>query len=233
MDDLRPSVHARILERAEGNPFYLEEIIHGLIDGGFLFREDERWRAGAGIGDVEIPDTVQAVLASRIDLLDAGDKQVLQSAAVVGRVFWPGPVAELTGVGEEDLTEAFRRLEDRELVFSRAGSTWSGQPEYLFKHILTRDVAYESLPRRERAGGASRGGGLGGADRGRAHRRVRRAPRVPLLDCRGSVRESGGALEPELRSEAVRWLLRASTDARRRLVREEGGAHGRGGVGAR
>src|SRR4029077_13457970 len=105
VDDLPPSVHARILERAEGNPFYLEEIIHGLIDGGFLFREAERWRAGAGIGDVDIPDTVQAVLASRIDLLDAGDKRVLQSAAVVGRVFWPGPVSELTGVPEEDLAD--------------------------------------------------------------------------------------------------------------------------------
>src|SRR6185312_5513913 len=79
------------------------------------------------------------------------DKQVLQSAAVVGRVFWPGPVAALTGVDEVDLTDAFRRLEDRELVFSRVGSTWSGQPEYLFKHILTRDVAYESLPRKDRA----------------------------------------------------------------------------------
>jgi class 3 adenylate cyclase/tetratricopeptide (TPR) repeat protein len=218
VDDLPPSVHARILERAEGNPFYLEEIVHGLIDGGFLFREHDRWRASAGIGDVEIPDTVQAVLASRIDLLDARDKHVLQSAAVVGRVFWPGPVAELTGIDEAGgMAEAFRRLEDRELVFSRAGSTWSGQSEYLFKHILTRDVAYESLPRKDRAA---------------AHRTVaawversageRTGEFAELLAYHYStavaaVRETGGTLDPQLRSEAVRWLVRASTDARRRL----------------
>jgi class 3 adenylate cyclase/tetratricopeptide (TPR) repeat protein len=218
VDDLPPSVHARILERAEGNPFYLEEIVHSLIDGGFLFREDGRWRAGEGIGEVEIPDTVQAVLASRIDLLDVRDKQVLQSAAVVGRVFWPGPVAALTGVDEVDLTDAFRRLEDRELVFSRVGSTWSGQPEYLFKHILTRDVAYESLPRKDRAP---------------AHRAVaawvertageRTGEFAELLAYHYStavaaVRETGGALDAELRSAALRWLLRASHDARKRLV---------------
>ena len=218
VDDLPPSVHARILERAEGNPFYLEEIIHSLIDGGMLVRRDERWRASAGIGDVEIPDTVQAVLASRIDLLDAGDKHVLQNAAVVGRVFWPGPVAELTGIDEADLGESFRRLEDRELVFSRAGSTWSGQPEYLFKHILTRDVAYESLPRKDRAA---------------AHRRVaawversageRTGEFCELLAYHystavASVRETGAAPDPELRSSAIHWLLRASTDGRRRLV---------------
>ena len=218
VDDLPPSVHARILERAEGNPFYLEEIIHSLIDAGMLVRDGGRWRADAGIGDVEIPDTVQAVLASRIDLLDARDKHVLQSAAVVGRVFWPGPVAELTGIGEADLTESFRRLEDRELVFSRAGSTWSGQPEHLFKHILTRDVAYESLPRKDRAA---------------AHRTVaawversaggRTGEFAELLAYHyatavASVREVGGALDPNLRTEAIRWLLRASNDGRRRLV---------------
>jgi class 3 adenylate cyclase/tetratricopeptide (TPR) repeat protein len=218
VDDLPPSVHTRILERAEGNPFYLEEIIHSLIDGGFLFREDERWRAVPGIGDVEIPDTVQAVLASRIDLLGVADKLVLQSAAVVGRAFWPGPVAQLTGTPEPDLLEAFRRLEDRELVYSRPGSTWSGQPEYLFKHILTRDVAYESLPRKDRAA---------------AHRAVAAWVERTAGDRTGefaellayhystavaSVQDGGRALDPDLRGAALRWLLRASRDARMRAV---------------
>ena len=158
------------------------------------------------------------MLASRIDLLDAADKRVLQSAAVVGRVFWPGPVSELTGTDEADLSDAFRRLEDRELVFSRAGSTWSGQPEYLFKHILTRDVAYESLPRR---------------DRQAAHRSVadwvertageRTGEFAELLAYHystavASVGETGDAPDPELRAAALRWLLRASRDARQRMV---------------
>ena len=146
VDDLPTSIHAKILERAEGNPFYLEEIVRRLIDGGFLFREDDRWRAASGIEDVDIPDTVQAVLASRIDLLEPDDKRLLQAASVVGRVFWSGPVIELTGVSAVDADGSLRRLHDRELVLSRPGSTLAGQREYIFKHVLTRDVAYESLP---------------------------------------------------------------------------------------
>jgi tetratricopeptide (TPR) repeat protein len=218
IDDLPPSTHGRILERAEGNPFYLEEIVRSLIDGGFLVHEDGRWSATSGIELVDIPDTVQAVLASRIDLLDPGDKRALQAAAVVGRVFWPGPIAELIGVAETTLSEGLRLLESRELVLSRAGSTLAGQPEYLFKHVLTRDVAYESLPRRERAP---------------AHRVVaswieriageRRGEFAELLAYHyatavRSATEAGDDPDAELRAAALRWLLRASVDARRRLV---------------
>jgi class 3 adenylate cyclase/tetratricopeptide (TPR) repeat protein len=218
VDELPPSVHARILERAEGNPFYLEEIIRKLIDEGSLLRRDDRWRADPSIGEVVIPDTVQSVLASRIDLLEPNDKRVLQAAAVVGRVFWPGPVADLTGVGDDDLVRAFRRLEDRELVLSRPGSTLAGQPEFLFKHILTRDVAYESLLRKER---------------GQAHRvvaswlervsgdRVGEFSELLAYHLSTAVsceREVGQVPDPELRVSALRWLLRASHDARRRLV---------------
>ena len=144
-------MHDRILERAEGNPFFLEEIVRRLIDGGLIERVGDRWRATEGIEEVEIPDTVQAVLAARIDLLEPADKRIAQAAAVVGRVFWPGPVAGLTGAEPADLDDALRRLEDRELVFSRPGSSLAGPAEYIFKHVLTRDVAYESLPRKERA----------------------------------------------------------------------------------
>ena len=79
---------ARILDRAEGNPFFLEEIVRHLIDLGRIVR-------GATAGgrrradDVELPDTVHGVLAARIDLLRPASKRVLQAAAVVGRMFWP------------------------------------------------------------------------------------------------------------------------------------------------
>ena len=101
IEDLPPSVHARILERAEGNPFFLEEIVRQLIDEGHLVREGDRWRALDEIEQVVIPDTVQAVLAARFDLLDGQDKRVLQAAAVVGRVFWPGPVALLAHLPDD------------------------------------------------------------------------------------------------------------------------------------
>jgi class 3 adenylate cyclase/tetratricopeptide (TPR) repeat protein len=218
VDDLPASVHATIVERAEGNPFFLEEIIRRLIDEGSLMREGERWRASSTIASVEIPDTVQAVLASRIDMLDPADKGVLQSAAVVGRVFWVGPVANLTGAAIRDLDDALLRLQDRELVASRPGSTMAGQSEHMFRHILTRDVAYESLPRRERVG---------------AHREVaswieatageRAGEFADLLAYHATTAvrtglEVGEEPDDALRRTALRWCLRASLEARRRLV---------------
>jgi len=152
IDDLPATVHARILERAEGNPFFLEEIVRHLIDEGSIARDGRRWRAIADIGDVRIPDTVQAVLAARIDLLDPIEKRALQRAAVVGRVFWPEPVGRLLNGDRDRLRDTLDRLEERELVLSRLSSSIAGEQEFIFKHVLTREVAYESLPRRERVG---------------------------------------------------------------------------------
>ena len=151
VDDLPADVNQAILDRAEGNPFFLEEILRHLIDESRIVTSNGRWRAAADIGHVEIPDTVQAVLAARMDLLSPADKRVLQEAAVVGRTFWTGPVAALTGTDADDLEDALRRLEERELVVPRLGTSIAGEREFMFKHILTRNVAYETLPRRERA----------------------------------------------------------------------------------
>ena len=97
IDALSDGVRRRILERSEGNPFYLEEIVRHLIDEGLLVREDGRWRAGGGIDDVEIPDSVHAVILARLDLLSPEEKRVAQRAAVVGRIFWDGAVATIAG----------------------------------------------------------------------------------------------------------------------------------------
>ncbi len=69
---------------------------------------------------------------------------------MVGRVFWPGPVALLAHLPDEAVDSSLRTLEDRELVLSRLTSSLAGQPELIFKHVLIRDVAYASLPRRDR-----------------------------------------------------------------------------------
>jgi class 3 adenylate cyclase len=150
VEDLPVAVHARILERAEGNPFFVEEIVRHLIDEGRIVRDADRWRTAGDIGDVQIPDTVQGVLAARIDLLDVGERRALQRAAVVGRVFWPEPVGRLLNGERQHLRDTLDRLEERELVRARLTSSIAGEPEFIFKHILTRDVAYETLPRRER-----------------------------------------------------------------------------------
>ncbi len=148
VEQLPETVRDRILERSEGNPFFLEEIVRHLIDEGLLVRETGRWRAVAGIDDVEIPDNVQAVILARLDLLSPEEKRVAQRAAVVGRVFWDGAVRRLAEVEEPDAS--LQTLRRRELVLERGTSAFAGQNEFVFKHVLIRDVAYASLPRRER-----------------------------------------------------------------------------------
>jgi len=218
IDDLPPSVHARILERAEGNPFFLEEIVRQLIDEGHLVREGDRWRALDEIEEVVIPDTVQAVLAARFDLLEAPDKRVLQAAAVVGRVFWPGPVALLADLPEEAVDASLRILEDRELVLSRLTSSLAGQQELIFKHVLIRDVAYESLPRRDRTNAHAAVAGWIEETAGDRAGEMAELLAYHLSTAVALSRDTPGGPSEDLRVAAFRWLLRASDEARRRLV---------------
>ena len=149
--DLPPDLHARIVDRTGGNPFFVEEILRQMIDEGRILRDGEGWRAEVGLTAVQIPDTVQAVLAARIDLLGPDEKRALQAAAVVGRIFWPEPVGRSLDAGPTRVDELLRGLESRDLVLARLGSSMAGQPEFIFKHALVRDVAYESIPKRDRA----------------------------------------------------------------------------------
>ena len=144
--ELPAGLRRLVLERAEGNPFYLEELLATFIDRGLLERSIGGWVARDPPADFAIPDSLQSVLAARIDLLDPTPKAALQAAAVVGRVFWAGPVAELLGGVEID----WLALEERDFVCRRPGSTLTGEREFAFKHTLTREVAYSSLPKARR-----------------------------------------------------------------------------------
>jgi class 3 adenylate cyclase len=145
--ELPSGVRELIVERAEGNPFFVEEVLESLIDAGVLERENGGWRANELPPGFEIPDSVQAVLAARIDLLGEAEKAALQAAAVIGRVFWTGPVYELV-VG---LAPDLHLLETRDFIRQRTGSSLAGEVEYAFKHTLTREVAYGSLTKSRRA----------------------------------------------------------------------------------
>jgi hypothetical protein len=134
-----------VVERAEGNPFFVEELLGVLIDRGLLVRQNGGWLLHELPREFAVPDSVQAVLAARIDLLGAAEKSALQAAAVIGRVFWTGPVYELLEARPD-----LRVLEDRDFVRRRAGSSIAGEREYVIKHALTREVAYESVPRARR-----------------------------------------------------------------------------------
>lgn len=135
-----------VVERAEGNPFFVEELIATLVDREVLARSNSGWSFGELPSGFSLPDTVQAVLAARIDLLPPAEKAALQAAAVIGRTFWSGPVRELTE-GDPD----FDLLEAREFVRRRAGSSLAGEQEFVIKHALTREVAYGSLLKAKRA----------------------------------------------------------------------------------
>jgi class 3 adenylate cyclase len=221
VEDLPAEVHGRILERAEGNPFFLEEIIRQLIDEGRIERTEDRWRAVSGIEDVAIPDTIQGVLAARIDLLDPEDKRALQSAAVVGRIFWTGPVASLLDGTADALDEALDRLEGRELVLARLGTSMAGEREYIFKHVLVRDVAYESLPKRERADAHTRVAGWIEGTLGERKREFAELLAYHYLEAhRGAAADPSAspAAVDDLRQRAFGHLLAASEDARSRMA---------------
>ena len=108
-------------------------------------------RAPARASANGLPDTVHAALAASIDLLPPDEKRALQTAAVVGRVFWPGAVAEVAALDPAAVGELLDRLQDRDLILGRLSSSMRGQRELIFKHALICEVAYESLPRRDRA----------------------------------------------------------------------------------
>ncbi len=143
---LPPGLREVVVQRAEGNPFFVEELLGTLIDRQLLERENGSWRLTELPSDFAVPDTVQAVVAARVDLLGPAEKQALQAASVIGRIFWAGPVYELVPEAEPDL----RVLEERDFIRRRPGSSIAGEREYAIKHALTREVAYASLPKARR-----------------------------------------------------------------------------------
>jgi class 3 adenylate cyclase len=144
---LPPGLRDVVVQRAEGNPFFVEEVLGTLIDLGLLRHEAGAWTLAELPPDFSVPDTVQAVVAARVDLLEAADKEGLQAASVIGRIFWAGPVYDLVTDGEPDL----RVIEERDFIRPRSGSSIPGDREYAIKHALTREVAYAGLPKARRA----------------------------------------------------------------------------------
>ncbi|MER7331991.1 MULTISPECIES: adenylate/guanylate cyclase domain-containing protein [unclassified Micromonospora] len=138
-----------LVEVAGGNPLYAHEYVRMLIEQGALRQSGRGWSLEKHL-DLPMPESVHAVIANRIDLLDAKERTVLLAAAVVGVQFWPGAVAAALGQPVESVERALRRLEQRDFVHEQAASTMAGQPEYRFRHVLVRDVCYQRLPRTER-----------------------------------------------------------------------------------
>jgi class 3 adenylate cyclase/tetratricopeptide (TPR) repeat protein len=210
-----------VIDRSEGNPFFVEELLSTLIDRDLLVRSNGGWSLRELPPDFSVPDSVQAVLASRIDLLAPAEKEALQAAAVIGRIFWAGPVYELVG-GEPDL----RVLEERDFIRRRSSSSIPEDREYAIKHALTREVAYGTLPKARRVRlHAAFADWIGRTGRGRdehaallAHHYAE-AVRPEDIDLVWAADE--GELQ-RLRREAVSWLRRAATLAIGRYELDDG-----------
>ncbi len=136
-----------ILGKAEGNPFFIEEILRMLIDGASLVRDDRGWHWASSSLEIRIPETIHGLVASRLDLLSPLEKRAIQVASVSGRVFWLGALLATSELNTSEASAALDRLEERELVEERATSALVGEQEFIFKHALTREVAYRTLPK--------------------------------------------------------------------------------------
>jgi ABC-type oligopeptide transport system substrate-binding subunit len=148
LEHLPEQLKGHILERAEGNPFYLEEVLRSLIDDGAIAQEEgtDRWLATREVADITIPDTLQGVLLARIDRLQEETKRVLQMAAVIGRLFLYRVLGAIA-TAERDLDGQLWALQQEEMIRERARLP---ELEYIFKHELTREAAYNGLLKKER-----------------------------------------------------------------------------------
>lgn len=147
---LPADTQAAILERAGGNPLYAEEFVRMLIDGGALVRRGRTWELAAD-AEIPVPDSVHALIAARLDTLSADRKSLLYDAAVIGKVFWSGALAQVGGLEPDAVRDGLHELGRKELVRPAKRSSVRDQAEFAFWHALIRDVAYAQIPRSARA----------------------------------------------------------------------------------
>jgi class 3 adenylate cyclase/tetratricopeptide (TPR) repeat protein len=181
VDDLPDALRDLIVDAAEGNPYYVEEMVKMLIDQGVIERvtsgerrllwsdemtsEDspnsslvtrhsslETWLVRADrLEGLKVPPTLTGLLQARLDGLPRPEREVLQRASVVGRLFWDDCVAELMETEREAVEPTLQAVRGRELIFRREHSAFAHAGEYIFKHALLRDVAYETVLLKHRA----------------------------------------------------------------------------------
>jgi predicted ATPase/class 3 adenylate cyclase len=141
VDDLPQKVRTLIMEKAEGNPFYVEEVIRSLLDSGSIVRDNGHWQATRDIEDISVPNTLSAVITTRLDQLEEETRQVAQTASVIGRQF-PYTILETVHSNKDPLDRTLTDLQRRELIREKSRLP---QRQYIFKHALTQETVYTSL----------------------------------------------------------------------------------------
>jgi predicted ATPase len=128
-----------IIERTEGNPFFMEETVQVLFDEGALMRDGSAIKLTRSLGDLKIPPTVQAILAARIDRLPQDEKDLLQILAVLGREFALSLIRPVTRMADDDLNRMLGKLQLAEFIYEQPAT---GDIEYVFKHALTQEALW-------------------------------------------------------------------------------------------
>jgi class 3 adenylate cyclase/tetratricopeptide (TPR) repeat protein len=203
------SLRALLIQRTDGNPFFLEESVQTLVETRALVGEPGARRLARPLGDVQVPATVQAILASRIDRLAPAEKQLLQSAAVVGKDVPFALLHAIASEAEEEVRRQLARLQSAEFLYV---TRVFPEPEYTFKHALTQEVAYGSLL----------------ADRRRTiHARiVGELERLPVDRRAAEVeRLAHHALRAELWEQAASYGRQAGAKAQARWALRDAGIH--------
>ena len=146
-----------VIEAAGGNPLFLEELLAMLIDSGVVRRSDGGWISAVDESGVPLPPTLEALLESRLDLLDEAEREVMERGSVEGKVFRFETIEALSVPSElERLRAALNALADKGLIHH---TIHAGEPAFLFRHLLVRDVVYRGIPKRLRAQFHERFGG--------------------------------------------------------------------------
>ncbi|MDP9283532.1 MAG: AAA family ATPase, partial [Actinomycetota bacterium] len=203
-----------LLARAEGNPLYAEQYVRMLTDRGFLVRHDVGWKLATG--DLPLPETLQGIIAARVDGLPAGEKQLLQDASVLGKIFWLGA---LDPGADGDAGAKLHQLERKGFVRRERRSSVADEVEYAFAHALVRDVAYGQIPRIERARkhrSAAEWIEQLTAERGEDHAQLAAHHWLTALELTRAAREE----DPELAARACAALIEAADRASRLGARE-------------
>ncbi len=148
VSDLPGKARELILKKAEGNPFFMEEIVRELIEREMVLPRDGNggWQLAGDLNELDIPDTLESVLVARIDRLEENARHTLQLAAVIGRSFYYR-VLKLVAAGIDDLEQNLQTLQSAELIQEAARLP---ELEYIFRHVLTQEAAYNTILRKRR-----------------------------------------------------------------------------------
>ena len=139
-----------IVERADGVPLYAVETVRMLVAEGKLTEQDGAYVPAGDLDELAVPDTLTALIASRLDALDLADRTLLQDASVLGQSFTPEALAAVSQAASEDLEQRLRQLARRELLVLRADPRAPDRGQYAFVQSLIREVAYHTLARADR-----------------------------------------------------------------------------------